>query len=123
MKKLGDRIKCYRNKLGLTQGELAEKLKISYPTLNKYEKGHRIPDAYLICRIAEILHCDPGFLLTGNEKIGLSNFDDELTEIINLLLDHPEDKVIILKLLNARKIIRETYIELGISNFSFVNHK
>jgi len=119
MEKLGERIKFYRNKSGLTQNELAEKLKISYPTLNKYEKGHRIPDAYLICRIAEILHCDPGFLLTGNQTIS-SNYDENLTEIIKLLLDHPEDKVIILKLLNARKIIRETYIELGISNFSFI---
>ena len=64
-KNLGIRIKEARNKAGLTQEVLAKMLGIAYPTLNKYEKGHRIPDAELLSRIAKELKCDPAWLLTG----------------------------------------------------------
>ncbi len=67
-KKLGDRIKIARQQAGITQGELAKKLNIAYSTLNKYEKGHRVPDAELLGQIANILKCDPGWLLTGKES-------------------------------------------------------
>jgi len=63
--KLGDRIKEARTREKLTQAKLAQMLEIAEPTLNKYEKGHRIPDATLLSRIANILKCDPGWLLTG----------------------------------------------------------
>lgn len=63
--KLGNRIKEARNKTGLTQEALAKRLGIAYPTMNKYEKGHRIPDAELLSRMTTELNCDPGWLLTG----------------------------------------------------------
>lgn len=62
---LGDRIKLARNKAGFTQVELAKKVEITYPTLNKYEKNHRIPNSQILSRIAKELHCNPGWLLTG----------------------------------------------------------
>ena len=62
---LCNRIKLARRKEGLTQGELAEKLGITYPTLNKYERGHRAPNAVLLSHMAKLLGCDPGWLLTG----------------------------------------------------------
>ena len=62
---LCDRIKLARVKTGLTQGELAKKLGITYPTLNKYERGHRAPNAVLLSRMAKFFGCDPGWLLTG----------------------------------------------------------
>ncbi len=40
-------------------------LGITYPTLNRYERGHRTPDADLLNRMAKILECDPGWLLSG----------------------------------------------------------
>jgi SOS-response transcriptional repressor LexA len=62
---LGDRIRIARKRAGLTQEKLAEKIGITYPTMNKYERGHRIPSAELLARIAKILGCDPGWLLSG----------------------------------------------------------
>jgi SOS-response transcriptional repressor LexA len=62
---LGDRIKKARNKAGFTQGELAKKVGITYPTLNKYEKNHRVPNSQILGRIAKELNCNPGWLLTG----------------------------------------------------------
>ncbi len=63
---LGDRIKTARKQAGLTQGELAKKLGIAYPTLNKYERGHRVPDSSILSHISGILKCNPGWLLTGD---------------------------------------------------------
>lgn len=66
---LAERICHARKRAGLTQADLAERLKIALPTLNKYEKGHRIPDAELLSRMADILNCDPGWLLSGVEIV------------------------------------------------------
>lgn len=62
---LGNRIKEARNKVKLRQDELAHNLDIHVTTLNKYEKGHRIPDAELLGRMANVLGADPGWLLMG----------------------------------------------------------
>ncbi len=65
---LGGRIKLARKNTGLTQGVLAAKLGIAYPTLNKYERGHRVPDSSLLHEMVKILKCDPGWLLTGEDN-------------------------------------------------------
>lgn len=67
-KNLGSRIKEARKRAALTQEKLAKKLGIAYPTLNKYEKGHRTPDAELLGRMSRLLNCDPGWLLTGEDE-------------------------------------------------------
>jgi phage repressor protein C with HTH and peptisase S24 domain len=63
--KLNDRIIYARKSKGFKQKELANKLKISLPTMNHYESGKRAPNSELLSQIAKILECDPGWLLTG----------------------------------------------------------
>lgn len=65
---IGGRIKTARKSVGITQGELAKRVGVSLQTLNKYEKGHRTPDAGLLGAIAKELGCDPGWLLSGEDK-------------------------------------------------------
>ncbi|MEJ5227226.1 XRE family transcriptional regulator [Thermodesulfovibrio sp.] len=69
MKNLGHRIKEARIKAKLTQVELAKRLNIAYQTLNKYEKGHRIPDSEILRRIAIETNCNPTWLLTGEGEM------------------------------------------------------
>lgn len=64
---LGERIRIARKNAGITQEALAKKLGIAYQTLNKYEKGKRIPDAELIRQMVIELGCDPAWLLTGED--------------------------------------------------------
>lgn len=92
---LGDRIKHARNRAGLTQVELAKKLKIAYPTLNKYEREHRIPDASLLSRMAKILGCDPGWLLSGeNTDPDTDNLSYVTqTPVLNKVTDNFPDQV------------------------------
>lgn len=67
---------------------MAEYLEISVQSLNKYERGHRIPDAEILSRIANKLECkDPGWLLTGKtyENGCVVACDDELLNLCRKL--------------------------------------
>ncbi|OHR73960.1 hypothetical protein HMPREF3291_05085 [Bacillus sp. HMSC76G11] len=48
-------IAAYRKSIGLSQVELADKLKISVSYLNKIERGKSVPSLRLAIRIATIL--------------------------------------------------------------------
>ena len=58
-----------RQKAGMTQAELGEKLNYSDKTVSKWERGESIPDAYVLTRLAELygltvddlLHSDSGW--------------------------------------------------------------
>lgn len=94
MNTLGNRIKTARGKAGLSQRKLAEILNIAYQTLNKYERGHRIPDADTLRQIANITKENPGWLLMGDAKeetihgIGKkASYPEEREEYIAKLID------------------------------------
>jgi len=65
----GERIKKARKNAGLSQEELAKKLKIGKRTLIDYEKDETEPKPSTLIKIAEICNTDAGWLLTGNKKI------------------------------------------------------
>ena len=54
MKRLGSRIRDNRNRLDLTQSELAEKLNISTSTIGMYEQGRRTPPIESLLKFSEI---------------------------------------------------------------------
>lgn len=56
----GNYIKERRQKMGLTQEEVAQKLGISQVAYGRYELGVREPNFSLILKIAEVLHFSPG---------------------------------------------------------------
>jgi transcriptional regulator with XRE-family HTH domain len=103
----------------MTQKALAMKLDIAYATLNKYEKGHRLPDALLLGRIASVLDCDPGWLLSGRGEMspnrgdespaGLGEPPDPLdNRIMQLVKGLPDaDKRDILKMAEEKRLLRE----------------
>ena len=63
--KINSRIIIARKAKGFTQKYLAEKLKISLPTMNHYETGKRVPGSDFLARLAKVVECDPGWLLSG----------------------------------------------------------
>jgi len=52
---LGQRIKFFREHMGLTQLQLAEKANISSKAVGRYENGNRVPSVEIAQRIAEAL--------------------------------------------------------------------
>lgn len=64
-KKIGERMKSVRLENGLSQAEFAEKLDVSLPTINRFERGHRTPDADFIVKMGDVFGCDILWVLTG----------------------------------------------------------
>lgn len=65
---LGGRIKKLREKAGITQKKLAERLHISNTTLSQYESGQRIPSDEIKLKIADYFDVSLDFLF-GNSKM------------------------------------------------------
>ena len=61
----GQRIKEERNRLGLTQEELAEQLNIGYVHMNSMENGRRGCSIDLLLELSEIFGVSTDYLLTG----------------------------------------------------------
>ena len=56
----GNFIKDRRQKLGLTQEEVAKRLEISQQAYSRYELGLREPNFTLILKISDLLNFKPG---------------------------------------------------------------
>jgi len=61
--KIGKLIKEIREKNHLTQGELADKLGVTYQAVSKWENGKNIPDIAILKRISELYDVDINTLL------------------------------------------------------------
>ena len=130
--RVGERIREARRSAKLTQDQLAQKLGISTVTLNRYEKGHRSPDAAFLNQMVVQMGCDSRWLLTGQcskssddsktlpkqiESFGQTEqpkYDPSLKRIIEILeKDLPEDVEHILKILLARIQLKEGFSALA----------
>ena len=60
---LNENIKNLRKNKGLTQEEMAIRLNVVRQTVSKWEKGHSVPDAEMLQKIAELFDTDVSKLL------------------------------------------------------------
>ncbi|HDT2094806.1 helix-turn-helix domain-containing protein [Enterobacter asburiae] len=70
-KSIGQRIFNRRTTLGLSQDFLADHLGLTVETINDWEKEKSIPFADQLIQLANILHSDVLWLISGNEQCGL----------------------------------------------------
>lgn len=87
---IGNRIKKQRELVGISQTELAEKIKVSKQTMYKYENNiiTNIPSDK-IQMIADILSVSPGYLMGWDDNLTEDNAD-VLTDVLSnqFLLEH-----------------------------------
>ena len=62
---LGEHIAARRRALGLTQGQLAERLDVSFQAVSQWERGETAPELTRLYDIAAALETTPGALLDG----------------------------------------------------------
>ncbi len=67
-KYFSDTLKKLRNKKGLSQLELADKMYVTRSTVSRWESGNRLPDAVMISRLAAVLGVDVNVLLATAEQ-------------------------------------------------------
>ena len=61
---IGSVIRKYRKECGLTQEEMAKRLGVTTPAVNKWENGNTNPDIELLAPIARLLHISLDTLLS-----------------------------------------------------------
>ena len=62
---IGPRIAALRRERGLSQAELASRIRVSPSALGMYEQGRREPSAEVLVTLAQTLEVTTDFLLTG----------------------------------------------------------
>jgi transcriptional regulator with XRE-family HTH domain len=65
---IGKNIKRFREEKKLSQSQLAKQLWIERTSLAGYERGQRLPDIFMLCKIADILEISLD-VLTGREGV------------------------------------------------------
>ena len=63
---IGKRISKLRKDKKLTQQELADRLFVTDKTISSWESGRTEPNLEIIAKMAEVLDCDVGYLVYGN---------------------------------------------------------
>ncbi len=74
---IGERIKFERNKIGISQAALGERLQITQQAVGKWEKNLAEPDSETLLKLADIFNISVGELLGRNEKSPSNVYDVE----------------------------------------------
>ena len=86
----------------MTQAKLAEALGISKSAVSMYERGNREPELDLLEKIADTFSVSVNTLL-GRQSEDYVNFDPELTEYLQALLERPEMRMLFSVTKNATR--------------------
>jgi transcriptional regulator with XRE-family HTH domain len=82
---IGQRIKAARQKLKLSQAELARAADLAQTSLSQWETGRSSPKYFMVKRLAKILEVDPAWLLFGEEEKKILKVDARTRERADIL--------------------------------------
>ncbi len=86
---LGNYIRIHRKNKGLTQAELAEKVKVSPNLIGYYERGNTAPSLDVLFELAHILDFSIDALINNAQTYDFHIGPNEIDQILNQL---PESK-------------------------------
>ena len=115
-KAFGVRLKALRKQKKMTQKELAEKVDVRFPQLNKYECGLHAPSLIALVLIAEVLDTTVDYLLTGNRNETRPLHNIRLLERFKALeeFEHNDQETVI-KLIDAMIIKQKVEVALQVA--------
>ena len=90
---IANQLKIRRTALGLTQEQIATRLHVSTPAVNKWEKGHSTPDVALLPALARLLEIDMNTLFDFNETLSETEITLVIEELSELVLAGDIDDV------------------------------
>jgi transcriptional regulator with XRE-family HTH domain len=71
---LGGHVRELRQKRGLTQNDLAQRLGVPQSRISEIESGTRMPNLVTMLRLAAALDCKPSALLAPFDKLDVRTF-------------------------------------------------
>lgn len=89
---IGSVIKKYRKEAGLTQEEMANRLGVTTPAVNKWENGNSNPDIELLAPIARLFHISLDTLLSFHEELTSSEIEDVIEQMDKMFEKEGFDK-------------------------------
>ena len=89
---IGEVIRKYRKEAGLTQEEMANRLGVTTPAVNKWENGNSKPDIELLAPIARLLHISLDTLMSFHEELTPSEIDAIVRELDNIFVTEGFEK-------------------------------
>ena len=84
---IGEVIRRYRKRKNMTQEEMADRLGVSGPAVNKWEKGNSFPDITLLAPIARLLDITPDVLLSFREEMTREEINGLVAQADKMLRD------------------------------------
>lgn len=90
--KIGSNIKAYREKAGLTQKELAEKLFISPQAISRYENDEVEPNLDMIEKMSEVFECSIEDLVHGKTTNKKASSKNKAASDVNIIINNEESK-------------------------------
>ena len=85
---VGEVIRRKRKEQGLTQEQMAQRLGVSAPAVNKWERGSSYPDITILPALARLLNTDINTLLCFQEELS----DEEIAQICNEIAKIMDEK-------------------------------
>lgn len=83
-KLIGKKVKIARQRLGLSQSDLAKNAKTSLTTINRLEKGHQFPHSNTLTEIAKALNLNVADLYKNDDVESLPPQNDRASRILEL---------------------------------------
>ena len=68
---LGEKIRLYRRREGMTQTDLAEKIYVSFQAISSWECGSTLPDVENLCNLAKVFDVSVDELLEKQDTKGM----------------------------------------------------
>lgn len=101
--KTGDIIRKYRKKSGMTQEEMAKRLGVTAPAVNKWENNNTLPDVALLAPIARLLGITTDELLSFKDELT----SEEINQFLSQIQKDLEEKDYHDVFLSAKAMIQE----------------
>lgn len=89
---IGQVIRQYRKMKNLTQEEMASRLGVTAPAVNKWENGNSFPDITLLAPIARLLDITLDTLLSFHEALTEDEIRNIVRETESVLMEKPYDE-------------------------------
>lgn len=100
---IGEVIRKYRKNKNMTQEEMANRLGVTAPAVNKWENGNSLPDIMLLAPIARLLDISLDTLLSFREELTKEEIDHLVNETYDRLKKESYDEVF----LWAKKVMEQ----------------
>jgi transcriptional regulator with XRE-family HTH domain len=100
---LSERLKEARTKKGLSQSDLAKKVKLHYTQIGRYENKGAQPSADILSKLADALDVTTDYLMSGSQDEMAEGISDKelMTQFKRIAKLPKEKKAIVKELLDA----------------------